>query len=97
MATGDTGTVYLTADTDITGGAPCRVYAVHEIYSSSSTGSVLRNGTSSSGTIYVSLKSVDSTGVTHTFGEKGIRFPDGLFFDEGTAVTSILIEFRTEK
>lgn len=89
---GRPGTIYTTADLAlISSGKPVRVYLVHEIYGASSTGSVLRNGTSASGTIYLSLKSTDSQGVTHDFGAKGVRFPSGCFFDIGASVTSATI------
>jgi len=90
------GTVFLTADSNVTAGQPCRVFCVHEIYGAGAVGSVLRNGTSAAGDAYVQLRSVDSGGVTTDFGSDGFLFPAGLFYDEGTSVTSILIEFRTE-
>lgn len=97
MPKGNPGTVYVTEDTAlIRSGKPVRVYSVHEIYGSSSTGSVLRNGTSASDTIYASLKSTDSQGVTHDFGDKGMLFPSGCFYDEGTSVTSATIVCELE-
>ena len=91
------GSRFLTSDTDVGSGNPVRVFAVHEIYGASSTGSVLRNGTDATGDAYIQLNSTDSTGVTSEFGKKGFLFPNGLFYDEGTSVTSILIEFRIER
>ena len=91
------GSTRLTADGAVgTSGRPIRIFSVHEIYGSTSTGSVFRNGTSATDTIFISLKSTDSTGVTTSFGENGFLFPSGCFFDKGTSVTSILIEFREE-
>ncbi len=92
---GTTGTIFLTADSDVSGGQPMRVFFVHEIYGAGSTGSVLRNGTDATGDAFIQLGSSDSTGVTTNFAE-GCLFPDGLFFDEGTSVTSILIGLHTE-
>lgn len=94
---GTPGTIYTAADLAlIRSGSPVRVFLVHEIYGGSSTGSVLRNGTSASGTIYASLKSTDSQGVTHDFGNKGILFPNGCFFDIGASVTSATIVAQLE-
>lgn len=94
---GTPGTVYTTADLAlISSGKPVRVFLIHEIYEGSSTGSVLRNGTSASGTIYVSLKSIDSQGVTTDLGANGMLFPNGCFYDEGTAVTSATIVAQLE-
>jgi hypothetical protein len=92
---GTPGTTFLTADTDVGGGRPVRVFSVHEIYGAGATGSVLRNGTDATGDAYVQLDATDSTGITTNFSE-GTLFPNGLFFDEGTSVTSILISFHIE-
>ena len=89
------GSTFLTADTDVSSGTPVRVYCVHEIYGAGSTGSVLRNGTDATGDAYIQLDSTDSTGVTTNF-EEGVLFPDGLFFDEGTSVTSAVIVLQHE-
>jgi len=87
---GTPGTLFLTADTDVSGGRPVRVWCVHEIYGAGAVGSVLRNGTDASGDAYIQLNASDSTGITTDFNE-GVLFEDGLFFDEGTSVTSIVI------
>jgi hypothetical protein len=84
------GTIYTTADLNVSAGRAVRVYFVHEIYGAGAVGSVLRNGTAAGDTAYIQLTSVDSSGVTHQFNE-GALFPDGLFYDEGTSVTSALI------
>lgn len=94
---GTPGTIYTTADLAlIRSGKPVRVFFVHEIYGGSSTGSVLRNGTSASGTIYASFKSIDSQGVNFDFGSKGMLFPNGCFFDVGASVTSATIVAQLE-
>lgn len=94
---GHPGTLYKTADAVLCNiNQPVRVYVVHEIYGASSTGSVLRNGASTSGTIYASLKSTDSQGVTHNLGDKGMLFPNGCFFDIGANVTSATIVCEAE-
>jgi len=95
MNHGYPGTILLTADTNVTAGRPTRVFFVHEIYGAGAAGSVLRNGTAAGDTAYIQLTSVDSSGVTTSFNE-GALFPDGLFFDEGTSVTSILIGYHIE-
>ncbi len=93
----NSGSVLKTADGAVgTSGRELRVFAEHEIYGGTSTGSVLRNGTADSDTIYISLTSSDSSGVTSTFGDQGFLFPDGCYFDEGTSVTSCLIQYREE-
>jgi len=95
MNHGYPGTLFTTADVDLAGARPVRVFFVHEIYGAGSTGSVLRNGTDATGDAYIQLTSTDSTGVTTNFNE-GALFPDGLFFDEGTSVTSALICYHVE-
>lgn len=90
------GSSFLTSDSNLTSGNPARVFAVHEIYGASSVGSVLRNGIDATGDAYIMLNETDSTGVTTDFGSDGFLFPNGLFYDKGTNVTSILIEFRVE-
>ena len=89
------GSKFVTSDTDVSGGRPVRVWCAHEVYGAGSTGSVLRNGTDATGDAYIQLDSTDSTGVTTNFSE-GIRFPDGLFIDYGTSVTSCLLVLHFE-
>lgn len=95
MDFGYQGNIFLTTDSDVGGGRPTRVFFVHEIYGAGATGSVLRNGTDATGDAYVQLDATDSTGITTNFNG-GALFPDGLFFDEGTSVTSILIGYHIE-
>ena len=91
------GTVYVTADgVLISSGKPVRVFLVHEIYSGAGVGSVLRNGTSASGTIYAALTGATDAGVTTNFGDRGVLFPAGCFYDEGTNVTSATIVCQLE-
>jgi len=89
------GSIYTTADLDVSGGRAVRLFCIHEIYGAGAVGSVLRNGTAAGDTAYVQLASSDSTGVTTSFSE-GLLFPDGLFFDEGTSVTSAVMVLHFE-
>ena len=97
---GEVGTVLKTADGVVgTSGKPVRIYALH-ILSGGTAGEVkLKSGTSSSGTIYVQeLCTVVSTGNKFVYGEHGVLFPSGCYYEEVTDanVVSTAISFEIE-
>lgn len=89
------GTQLITADGVVgTSGQPVRVYAIHVI----STGGggaaiVLRNGTTTSGTIYIQHDGTTSKGTTDRFGTYGMTFPAGCFVDVDANTTSVLVTY----
>lgn len=90
------GSTRVTADGIIgTSGKPIRVFSVHLI-SGGTAGIVnLRNGTLVSDTIWAQVTGTASTGITVNFGG-GMRFPDGLYYDEDANVTSTIIVYTEE-
>ena len=56
---------------------------------------VLRNGIDDTGTVYVTATGTISKTVTLNFGKEGIIFPDGCFFDIGSAVSGVFT-YRVE-
>lgn len=91
----NSGSQNVTADGVIgTSAAPTRVYSAHVISSGGGAASVLlRNGTSTGGTIYLQLDGTTSKGVTFTFGTHGQVFPAGCFVDVDGNTTSVLVAF----
>lgn len=87
------------ASTDVavgTSGKPTRVFAVS--FASDGTAGVLimRNGTSTGGTAFVTENGVVSSGKTVTYGTTGILFPAGCFLDVDTHVITGVISFSQE-
>ncbi len=80
-------------------GRPIRVYTVH-IISGGTAGIIkLHNGTSTSDTLVVQETcAVVSTGNTINYGDYGILFPAGCFYEEVVDgnVTSTLVTFEEE-
>jgi len=74
-------------------GKPITVYAMN-IISTGGGGSVvtLRDGTTSSGTIYIAETGTTSKGVTFNYSE-GFYFPDGLYVSVDANLTSVLISY----
>ena len=94
------GSVLVVADGVVgTSGKPIRITAIH-ILSGGTAGEVkLYNGISNGGTLYVQeLCTVVSTGNRFSYGEEGILFPNGCYYEEVTDsnVTSTLITFEKE-
>lgn len=81
-------------------GRPTRVFAAH-ILSGATAGIIkLYNGTSTSGTIFVQETcGTVSTGNDFNYGDYGVLFPNGCFYEEveDADVTSTLISFEQEK
>jgi len=94
---GFTGSVLFTADGALPpSGQPVRIYNMH-IISGGSAGVVsLRDGTTVADTIRITETGTASTGRTIEFGETGVLFENGCFYDEDANVTSTLITYATE-
>ena len=95
---GNSGSQLVTADLAVgVSGKPCRVFGMHAI-SGAGGGTVvsLRNGTTTSGTIYLTETGTASTGATFNYGPYGVLFPAGCFCDVGANITSALISFKME-
>lgn len=89
------GSQLVTADAVIgASGKATRVYSIHVI-STGGGGAVvsLRNGTTASGTIYVTEEGTTSKGKTVAYGDTGLFFPGGCFADVDANTTSVLVEF----
>jgi hypothetical protein len=97
MPYGNSGSTKLTADNPVgTSGNPIRVYSLTPLSGATAGITVLRNGTSASGAIYIQETS-PVVSSTHTIiFEGGLLFPAGCWFDKGTNVTSIVVEFVEE-
>lgn len=95
---GTSGSQLVTSDLAVgTSGKPCRVFGIHTLSGGGGGGIVqLRNGTTTSGTIYTQETATTSTGKTFNYGPYGILFPDGCFCDVDANVTSCLVSFRLE-
>ena len=88
------GSQLITADTVITT-VPTRVWMIH-ILSGVSAGEIsLRNG-GTTATIFITETGTANTGLTITYGEQGVLFPNGLSLTEDTAPTSTLVVLSTE-
>jgi len=81
-------------------GAPVRVFGVH-ILSGATAGIIkLYSGIDATGTIYIQETCPTvSTGNTFNYGEDGVLFPTGCYYEEvvDANVTSTLISFENEK
>jgi hypothetical protein len=89
-----TSSVCLTADGIIGGsGKKIRVSSVEFMSNGTAGILVLRNGAADTATVYVTRTGVINSSVTVSWPE-GLTFPDGCFFDKGTNVTSVVVEFE---
>ncbi len=95
---GDTnhGSVIKTADSVIgVSGKPCRVFSVSWLSDGTARDLVLRNGTTASDTIYVTLAGSANVSIVQNW-EGGLLFPDGCFLDFTASMVNAVIEFRSE-
>ena len=96
---GHATTVSVTADASIgTAGKIIRVWNANLVASSGGASSVvLRNGTTTGGTIFAQIDtSAASKGVSQEYGVKGLRFPSGCFVDVGSNVDGFTITYSEE-
>lgn len=80
-------------------GAKVRVFSLHLISGGTAGIIKLYNGTSTSGTIYIQeTAGTVSTGNDFSYGESGVLFPNGCFYEEviDANVTSTLISYEVE-
>jgi len=92
------GSVQKTADSAIgSSGEPIRLFSVNMLSGGTAGQLVLRNGTSASADIWVREVGVANTGKTVSYGEHGILFPKGCFYDDDTNFTWVTFEFSVEK
>lgn len=97
---GTSGTTRLTADGAVgTSGGRIRVFQVTMLAGAGGAGElVLRNGAAASGTVYVKEDgAAASKTTTFEFGEEGMLFPGGCFFDKDTNTAAIVATYRVEQ
>ena len=77
-------------------GESIRLWAVTTLSGGTAGQLVLRNGTSDSSTIWVREVGTVNTGKTVPYGQQGILFPDGLFYDDDSNFTSVTFQISSE-
>lgn len=95
----NSGSQALVSGTDAvvgTSGKPIRVFCINFLSGATAGVVILRNGTSASGTVFVTENGVISSGKTIQYGQTGILFPSGCFADVDTNVTGGVISFSQE-
>ena len=91
------GSQVITADSVVgVSGKATRVFAVNIVSDGTAGVVILRNGTSTGGTAYVTENGVVSSGKTVTYGTQGILFPSGCFCDVDSHATSTLVAYTQE-
>ena len=84
------GSVYLAADGVVGISArPCRVFNATWLSDGTARDLVLRNGNTDGGTVYVQEPGTISKTKTIEF-EGGLLFPNGCFFDIGSATSAVI-------
>ena len=92
------GSTQVTGDGSVgTSGNPIRVFTAHLISGGSAGSLVLRNGTDATGAEYIRETGVVSEGQTFIYGEHGILFPNGCFYDHNANNTSVLIAYAQDR
>lgn len=77
-------------------GKPVRVFCVNFLSGGTAGVLILRNGTSASGTVFVTENGVISSGKTVPYGTTGIFFPGGCFLDVDANVAGGVISYAQE-
>jgi hypothetical protein len=86
---GAIGSHYLTADGAIgVSGKPVRIYSATWLSDGTARDLVIRHGTTASDTIWVTAGGTIDKTVTVNW-EGGLLFPNGAFFDIGSAVSAV--------
>jgi len=101
MMTGFSGSERGTADASIgPAGAPIRLYAINAAITGTIAGLViLRNGTSSSGDIFITenaKRGTEAANITVYYGDQGILFSSGLFYDHDSNFDYVTFQYRVE-
>ena len=78
-------------------GKPIRIYALNILSDATAGQLVLRNGIVDTAAIYIREVGTASTGKTVTYGEQGMLFPNGCFYDQDANILGLTIEFEEEK
>lgn len=77
-----------------TSGRALRVFSVVAVSDTGVTGElVLRNGTTDAGTVYVQQDGTEAMSHTFDFGENGLYFPGGCFYDHDADFVNVVINF----
>lgn len=79
-----------------TSGKPTRVFCINFLSGGTAGIVILRNGTSSGGSVFVTENGVISSGKTVPYGATGILFPAGCFLDIDANVTGGVVEYSQE-
>ena len=97
MSTLGSGAVRVAADTSLTGttARPVRVYNASWISGTTAGDLTLRNGTDTTGAVWVMEVGVASHSDSINF-EDGLLFPGGCFVDLDANTTAVVIEFSIE-
>lgn len=94
---GASGAEQYTADHAVgPSGKPIRLFAVNMLSGGTAGELVLRNGTSASSDIWVREQGVASTGKTVVYGQEGILFPNGCFYDDDSNFTYVTFQISRE-
>ena len=98
LGKGDSGAEQHTADSVVgPSGQPIRLWAVNMLSGGTAGQLVLRNGTADTAAIWVREVGTVSTGKTVPYGDQGILFPEGLFYDDDSNFTSVTFQISTER
>lgn len=79
-----------------TSGKPTRVFAINFLSDGTAGVFILRNGTSTAGTVFVTENGVVSSGKTVTYGQTGFFFPSGCFMDIDSHCTAGVVSYTQE-
>lgn len=79
-----------------TSGKPTRVFCVNFLSGATAGILILRNGTSTGGTVFVTENGVISSGKTIGYGQTGVLFPAGCFLDVDVNCTGGVVSFSQE-
>lgn len=94
---GPGGAVSVTADSVIgASGKPVRVWAVNMLSGGTAGQLVLRNGAAAGADIWVREVGTANTGKTVDYGETGVFFPAGCFYDDDSNFTHVVIQYSQE-
>ena len=78
-------------------GSPCRVFMINVLSDGTAGVAILRNGTSTGGTAYVTVTGTISIGTVFSFGTQGVLFPAGCFLDVTANVVGGCVTYSIEK
>lgn len=90
------GTVRLTEDSLVgTSGKPIRIFSIHLVSGGTLSTTTFKNGTSTSGTAWVQVDGLASSGVTLNFAG-GVRFPAGCYMDTDANISYCTVTYTEE-